>query len=207
MAHMGPNAEAKSSMTTDAPQEHEQAPQRRRLIYLTGFMGSGKSTVGPILANTLGFEFVDIDKLIEQKAEQPIVQLFETVGEKGFRSIEREVLREVACLDGYVVSLGGGTIANDENFQLIRQSGIVVYLRLPPEEILQRVRHKHDRPMLKGPDGSPLPPNQLAARIEQLLRHREQFYERADIVISADKQKVGTTVDAIVRRLKEVLGQ
>lgn len=192
-------------MTMDLPTRHEHEHRRNRLIYLAGFMGSGKSTVGPILANTLGYEFVDIDKLIEQKAEQPIVQLFETVGEKGFRNLEREVLREVAGLDGYVVSLGGGTIANEENFQLIQQSGIVVYLRLPLEEILQRVQHKQDRPMLKSREGKPLPPDELAARIEQLLRHREQFYDRADIIISTDKQKVGATVDAIVRRLKAVL--
>lgn len=192
-------------MTTNGPTQSDREHQRNRLIYLAGFMGSGKSTVGPILANTLGYEFVDIDALIEQKAEQPIVQLFETVGEKGFRNIEREVLREVAGLDGYVVSLGGGTIANEENFRLIQQSGIVVYLRLPPEEILKRVRHKQDRPMLKSREGKPLQPDELAARIEQLLRHREQFYERADIIISADKQKVGATVDTIVRRLKAVL--
>lgn len=192
-------------MAMNLPTRPEQGHRRNRLIYLAGFMGSGKSTVGPILANTLGYEFVDIDKLIEQKAEQPIVQLFETVGEKGFRSLEREVLREVAGLDGYVVSLGGGTIANEENFRLIQQSGIVVYLRLPLEEILQRVRHKQDRPMLKSREGKPLPPDELAARIEQLLRRREQFYDRADIIISTDKQKVGATVDTIVRHLKAVL--
>jgi shikimate kinase len=108
-------------------------------------------------------------------------------------------------MEGYVVSLGGGTIANEENFQLIQRSGIVVYLRLPPEEILHRVKHKQDRPLLKDLKGNPLQHDRLAARIEQLLRRREQFYERADIIISTEKQKVGTTVDAIVHRLRTVL--
>lgn len=168
-------------------------------------MGSGKSTVGPILANTLGYEFLDIDKLVEQQSDKPIVQLFETVGEQGFRGIESEALRKVAGLDGYVVSLGGGTIANEENFRLIQQSGVIVYLHLPSEEILQRVKTKHDRPMLKDLHGNPLPPNEIATRIEQLLRRREQFYERADIIISTDKKKIGTTIDEIVRRLRTIL--
>ena len=177
---------------------------RKRLIYLAGFMGSGKSTVGPILANTLGFEFIDIDKMIEEKTEQPVVQIFDSVGEAGFRGIERAALQEISGLDGYVVSLGGGTIANDENFRLVQNTGIVVYLHLPPEEILHRVRHKQDRPMLKDVSGNPLPQNELAERIEQLLKSREQFYGRADIIISTDKKKIGATVDEIVRKLNAI---
>ncbi|HEX9828903.1 MAG TPA: shikimate kinase [Bacteroidota bacterium] len=177
---------------------------RKRLIYLAGFMGSGKSTVGPILANTLGFEFIDIDKMIEEKTEQPVVQIFDSVGEAGFRGIERAALQEISGLDGYVVSLGGGTIANDENFRLVQNTGIVVYLHLPPEEILHRVRHKQDRPMLKDVSGNPLPQNELAERIEQLLKSREQFYGRADIIISTEKKKIGATVDEIVRKLNAI---
>ena len=178
--------------------------KRKRLIYLAGFMGSGKSTVGPILANTLGFEFIDIDKMIEEKTEQPVVQIFDSVGETGFRGIERAALQEISGLDGYVVSLGGGTIANDENFRLVQNTGIVVYLHLPPEEILHRVKHKQDRPMLKDVSGNPLPQNELAERIEQLLKNREQFYGRADIIISTDKKKIGATVDEIVRKLNAI---
>lgn len=181
-----------------------QGRPRNRLIYLTGFMGSGKSTVGPILANTLGYEFLDIDKLIEQKSDRPIVQLFDAVGEKGFRSLEREAISEVAALDGYVVSLGGGTIANEDNFRLIQQSGIIVYLQLSQEEILQRVRNKQDRPMLKDSHGNPLSAQELPKRIEELLGRREQFYGRADIVIPTDKKKIGPTVDAIVQKLRAI---
>jgi len=176
--------------------------QRGRLIYLTGFMGSGKSTVGPILANTLGYEFLDVDKLIEQKIDKPVVQIFKSVGEQGFRGIERKTLQEISGLDGYVVSLGGGTIANEDNFRLVHESGIIVYLHLPSEEILQRVKNKTDRPMLKDRDGNPLPPDELATRIEQLLQRREQFYGRADIIVSTEEKKIGATVDEIVRKLK-----
>lgn len=188
----------------DSQHEHS---GRSRLIYLTGFMGSGKSTVGPILANTLGYEFLDIDKLIEQKADRPIVQLFDAVGEKGFRTLEREAINEIAGLDGYVVSLGGGTIANEENFKIIQQSGIIVYLQLSQEVILQRVKHKQDRPMLKDAMGNQLPPLELPKRIEELLGRRELFYGRADIVVSTDKKKIGPTVDAIVQRLRGIRTQ
>jgi shikimate kinase len=189
-------------MAANNPKRTTPHHARNRLIYLTGFMGSGKSTVGPILANTLGFEFLDIDKLIERKADKPIVQLFDTVGEKGFRSLERETLHEVADLDGYVVSLGGGTLVSEDNFQVIQQSGIIVYLQLSPEAILQRVKHRQDRPMLKDPHGNPLPSQELPKRIEELLGRREQFYGRADIVVPTDNKKVGPTVDAIVQRLR-----
>jgi shikimate kinase len=189
-------------MAENNPKRNPPHHTRNRLVYLAGFMGSGKSTVGPILANTLGFEFLDIDKLIEQKAEKPIVQLFDVIGEKGFRSLERQTLQEVADLDGYVVSLGGGTLSNEENFRVIQQSGIIVYLQLSPEAILQRVKHKQDRPMLKDMQGNPLPSEELPKRIEELLGRREQFYERADIVVPTDKKKVGPTVDAIVQKLR-----
>jgi shikimate kinase len=179
-----------------------QDQQRKTLIYLAGFMGSGKSTIGPILANTLGFEFVDIDKFVEQKAEKRIVDIFGSEGEPAFRSIERASLVEVAARDHCVISLGGGTIANDENFQLIRKSGIIVYLQLSPEEILQRVHHRTDRPLLTAPDGSKLPAEAIQQRVEDLLRRREQYYDRADVVIQTDRKRVGATVDEIVRRLR-----
>ncbi len=177
----------------------------RSLIFLTGFMGSGKSTIGPILANTLGFEFADIDKLIERRAEKRIVEIFATEGEQRFRQIERAVLEQVAGLNHMVVSLGGGTIANEENFSFIRKHGIIVYLQLSPEEIVQRVRHRSDRPMLKDDEGEMLPPGVLEERITELLSHREPFYARADVIVPADKKRLGITVDEIVRRIRPLL--
>lgn len=175
---------------------------KKTLIYLAGFMGSGKSTIGPILANTLGYEFVDIDKWIEQKTSKRIVELFQTEGEQRFRALEREALQASAARDHCVVSLGGGSIANEENFQLIRLNGIVVYLQLAPEEILHRVQHRTDRPLLRDEEGNILPPEQLDARVRDLLERRSQFYERADIVVASDRKRVGSTVDEIVKRLR-----
>lgn len=184
---------------------HPEYQKQKRLIYLAGFMGSGKSTIGPILANSLGFEFTDIDKLIEARAGKSISDIFSEQGERGFRTLEREALEEISGSSDRVIALGGGTIANEENFGLIHANGIVIYLQLPSEEVLRRMKHKTDRPILKDTQGNRLEEGILRQRIEHLLLHREQFYRRADIVIATEKQKVGRTVDEIVRRLRRLI--
>ncbi len=174
----------------------------RTRVFLTGFMGSGKSTIGPILANTLGYKFVDLDKLIEEQAGRRIVEIFETMGEAAFRSLEKKVLAEVSSATECVISLGGGTTANDENFKLIRQSGALVYLKLSPNEVLRRLSHKTDRPMLKDEYGATLTHDVLQTKVLTLLQHREAYYNQADIVVPTDELSVGKTVDEIVRKLK-----
>jgi len=180
---------------------NQQQRPKRNLIYLAGFMGSGKSTIGPILANTLGFDFVDIDKLVEKGADKKLIEIFASEGEHGFRARERATLEQVSTMQQCVVSLGGGTIANEENFRLIRQSGIIVYLQLPPEEIYQRVHRRTDRPLLTDVTGAKLTEDALQQRISELFERRDEFYSRADVIIRTDRKKVGTTVDEIVRRL------
>jgi shikimate kinase len=178
---------------------------KKSLVFLTGFMGSGKSTIGPILANTLGFKYIDVDTVIEQKAKKRIVDIFSTEGEQVFRTLERNTLQELAELDHCVISLGGGTIANEKNCQLVMQNGILVYLKLSPEEIIQRVHYKNDRPMLKDEHGNPLPQPKLKERVLQLLASREQFYACADVIITADNMRVGATVDEIVKQLRGIM--
>ena len=168
-------------------------------------MGSGKSTIGPILANALGWDFIDIDKNIELKANEKIVDIFAAKGEQSFRNLEREALRDLVLRDECVVSLGGGTLTDEENFEFIRQNGVIVYLQLSPEKILERVKYRTDRPMLKDANGKPLEGVELQKRIDGLLEHRELYYSKADIIIPADSLKVGTTVDTIVERLRGLL--
>src|SRR3990172_11672421 len=183
----------------------EQATPKKNLIYLAGFMGSGKSTIGPILANTLGYDFLDIDGVIEGKTSKRIADIFTESGEQAFRVIERNTLKEVSILHRCVVSLGGGTIANDENFRLIRESGVIIYLQLSPEEILKRVHFKTDRPMLKDGQGGKLEKEEMRERIQDLLQRREEFYRQADILVKTDQVKVGTTVDEIVHKLRGLI--
>jgi len=168
-------------------------------------MGSGKSTIGPILANALGWDFVDIDRDIERKAQQRIVDIFTSKGEQSFRFFEREALQDLVTREECVVSLGGGTLTTEENFEFIRQNGIIVYLQLSPDRIFHRVKYRTDRPMLKGPDGEPLEGSELQKRIDSLLEVREQYYAKADIIIPADTLKVGMTVDTIVEKLRGLL--
>jgi shikimate kinase len=186
-------------MTTAGAQRH------RSLVYLTGFMGCGKSTIGPILANTIGYDFVDIDRVIEQRASKRIRELILTEGEARFHEIERQALADLTALERHVVSLGGGTIATEENFALIRQSGIIVYLQLSAEEIFQRVHHRSDRPLIMDDEGNRLTHEALNARIQVLLAEREPFYRRADVIIPADHRPLGSTVDEVVRRLRKFI--
>ena len=168
-------------------------------------MGSGKSTIGPILANALGWDFVDIDKTIEWKANQKITDIFTLNGEQKFRILEHEALQDLLGHSQCVVSLGGGTLTTPENFEFIHQNGIIVYLQLSPDKILQRVQFRTDRPLLKGADGEPLKGKDLENRIDGLLQVREQYYSKADIIIPADTMKVGATVDTIIDQLRGLL--
>jgi shikimate kinase len=181
--------------------DHSQSP-KKSIIFLTGFMGSGKSTIGPILANTLGFNYIDVDQYIEQHEHKRVVDIFAADGEQAFRQMERTALLALSTQHRCVVSLGGGTLSNEDNFQLITQNGILVYLKLSPAEILLRVQHRNDRPMLRDADGKPLPLPEMETRILDLLSRREPFYSRADIVIPTDHMRVGVTVDEIMKHIR-----
>ena len=165
-------------------------------------MGSGKSTLGPILANTLGYDFVDVDRIIEQRSGKSIAEVFQEKGEKGFRQIERDALLKVVRMRDAVVSLGGGAIASEENFQLLHEHGTIVYLRMSPEEATRRMRHKANRPLLRSADGAMLDEASLREKITDLMKQREQFYSRADVIIETEHQRIGTTVDDLVKLLR-----
>ncbi len=171
------------------------------LIYLTGFMGSGKSTIGPILANTLGYSFFDIDGEIEKKTGKRISEIFSESGERYFRDIEKQLLMTVSTSKDTVVSLGGGTIANDANISIVKSSGILIYLKADMEQIVKRLRHKTNRPVITDSDGRLLPEANLRERIRMILSQREPYYNQSDIVVMTDDRRVGLTVDEIVHRI------
>jgi shikimate kinase len=176
-------------------------PKRSRRIYLTGFMGSGKSTIGPILANTLGYAFVDVDKAIEKLTGQSVREIFADSGEPRFRELEHQLLQDIQSSEHIVISLGGGTIADPLNFPLIKASGILVYLKSTPDHLFRRLHYKTDRPVLVDANGERLSDEALRVRIEDLYARRERYYEQADIIIPTDEHKVGVTVDQIVKKL------
>jgi shikimate kinase len=172
----------------------------RSTVFLTGFMGSGKSTVGPILANTLGYLFVDLDAMIENEAGRTIMEIFRVDGEPAFRAREEQMLSR-AIGPERVVALGGGTIINPENLRLIQRSGVLVYLSITREQLFERLKRKRTRPMLAGPSGEIMDDDALMDRVTQLIEGRDPMYRKADIVVESGTKDVGLTVDEIVRSL------
>ena len=174
---------------------------RRGRIYLTGFMGSGKSTVGPILANTIGYDFVDVDRTIEEAEGISVGEVFRVRGEDFFRRREREVIAQLSHERKMVVALGGGALVDPANRETIRTTGILVYLRVPKELLMKRLQRREDRPLLTDAEGSRLSEGELHDRVEALFRTREPFYAKADLIIDVDERHVGVTVDRVARML------
>ncbi len=175
------------------------------LIYFTGFMAGGKSTIGSIIANTLGYGYIDLDKEIEKRMGKKVTEIFQTQGEKYFRELEKTVLFEFAKRHRMVISLGGNTITNPDNFKLIKEKGILIYLKSDLENIFKRLRYKTDRPLLMGEDGTWLREEELKKKITELHKTREPYYESADIVVFTDNKRVGNTVDEIVKKIKPLV--
>lgn len=167
-------------------------------------MGCGKSTIAPILANTLGYNFIDIDTEIEKKTGQKVTDIFSVHGENYFREVEREILHYLSQQTGCVISLGGGTIINESNLQLVKSTGILVYLKVNLQQIFDRMKFKTDRPLLKDKSGNLLTDTELRARINTLIETREQFYEKSDITIVTDNVKVDATIEEIVKQIKHL---
>lgn len=164
-------------------------------VFLIGFMGAGKSTVGRFLADRLGFEFVDLDTAIESRAGRTVSEIFAEDGESAFRAMEHEALIECADRHGVVVACGGGVVVDHANRAVLRESGTVVYLRVTAEEALARIGDRSTRPLLSATGGG-----EMAATM--LLRARGSLYtSTADITIDT----VGSTPDAITAHILEAM--
>ncbi|MCE5299903.1 MAG: shikimate kinase [Spirochaetia bacterium] len=116
-------------------------------IALIGFMGSGKTTIGRLLAKQTGKKLVDIDRLIVKRAGMPVRRIFEKQGEDGFRTLETKVTISVAKKSNQVISTGGGVVKRERNINALRKTGIVVYLKTSFNEIVDRIRMRDDRPL------------------------------------------------------------
>jgi len=178
---------------------------KEKLIYLTGFMTSGKSTIGPILANTIGWKFFDLDNLIEESAGKSIVKIFEEEGEKYFRDLESNILQKISSETKTIISLGGGTITNNDNLPLIRRTGKLIYLKTSPEAIYLRIKNKVNRPLFRELVLNETPEKEMREKIDAMLEARTAIYEKADIIINTDHQSVGLTVDKLARLLNKYI--
>lgn len=165
-------------------------------IALIGFMGTGKTAVGKALAEKLGKGFVELDPLIEQKAEKTIPEIFKQDGEIAFRELEMEVTKEVSKGKNLVIACGGGVVLNKINIDRLRKESIIVYLSASPRVILKRTSNDtEERPLLEVANPT--------LTIRELLRFRKPFYERAaDITINTSKLDIDTVVEQIISKVK-----
>ncbi|HEY5042320.1 MAG TPA: shikimate kinase [Verrucomicrobiae bacterium] len=157
-------------------------------LALIGFMGAGKTSVGRLVAELLGFDFMDTDDLIQARAGRTISEIFATDGEPAFRELERQVVEGLSTCRQTVISTGGGLPAFSENLAKLKSHALVVCLWSSPEKIWERVRHQSHRPLLLDAD-----PQQ---KVRDLLAAREPFYKQADVLVNTD-----------IRGLREVAHQ
>jgi shikimate kinase len=174
-------------------------------IYLTGFMTSGKSTLGRILANVIGWRFYDLDKELESQEGMKVTEIFENNGETYFREKESEKLKELSKVKKVIISLGGGTIANEDNSNFIRNSGKIIYLKVDPEIIYTRIKKKTDRPLFKDFVLAENTKEDFIRKISSMLKEREKYYLKADLIFSVDNSPIGITVDKLAKIVNRII--
>jgi 3-dehydroquinate synthase len=167
------------------------------VVVLAGFMGSGKTKVGRLLAERLGVEFIDTDALIESRAGMKVAEIFEQHGEERFREMESDLCHELSPTEGAVVSTGGGMLIDADNFRRFSEMGTVVLLECDVDATVDRLRGDESRPLLAGDGGDEL----LRLRIESLLAQRRATYDRIPFCIDTTDSEPEDTVEEIVSRL------
>jgi len=162
----------------------------KKNIALCGFMATGKSTIGRSLAKRLKLVFVDIDELIEKRADTSITEIFNKMGEAHFRQLESKALTEVAGHRNQVISCGGGAVLNQENVARLRADSLLVCLTATPQTILRRTQKSSNRPLLNTPD--PM------AAIRQLQAKRAGAYAACDYQVATDDKTIAELTSEII---------
>ncbi len=159
----------------------------RDKIYIIGLPGAGKSYTGEQMAMALGWDFVDLDKMIEQVTCKTIKEVFEESGEEGFRKIEETVLKKTSGLSKTVISCGGGTPVWSNNMEWMQANGLTVYLNPEMEEIVSRLaQNPRKRPLIGGSDKG-----MIRKKLSELLDQRMSYYSRARVVWNKSLPEVG----------------
>ena len=165
-----------------------------RNLYLIGFMGVGKSTVGKRVARNLGTWLMEMDETIEKEQGRTIKDIFAAEGEEYFRDLETDLVRRISQMEGKIVSCGGGAVLREENVKMMKESGHILFLTATPESVYQRVRHSTKRPLLNG--------NMNVEYIAGLMEKRRTIYEAAaDYCIHTD----GKTLEMVAKEVKDLL--
>jgi shikimate kinase len=166
--------------------------RRIQNIALIGFMGTGKSSVGQMVAAQLHFTFLDTDHVIEARAGKTISEIFAGQGEPAFRELERNIVGELVSRKKTVISTGGGLPANPENLASLKTHSLVVCLWASAEKIWERVRSQTHRPLLQEPD--PL------AKIRSLLANREPCYREADVLLNTEMRSLKDVAQQVIHQ-------
>lgn len=164
-----------------------------KALYIVGFMGSGKTTVGVELAKKLNVQVVDTDHYIEQQTGRTIADIFAEEGEEKFRLFETAVLEQLPT-NNIVITTGGGLFMKEENRRWMKEGGIVIYLHCDLEEIWTRLQNDHTRPLLQ---------HQNFEKAQALYKWRQPFYEQADIIIHTTGKQVDLICDEILSLIKD----
>lgn len=166
-------------------------------IFLIGYMGAGKTTIGKVLARKMNLSFIDLDLFIEQRYHKTVSVLFRENGEIKFREIERLMLHEVAEFENVIISTGGGTPVFFDNMEFMNQRGCTIYLKVGSDVLTERLRKNSEkRPLIAGKTTE-----ELMCFISKNLEQRSPFYEKAKLRIAIDDRK--ESVDEIVSRIIE----
>ena len=172
-----------------------------RNVFLIGYMGVGKTTIGKLLSIELGLEFIDLDKYIEKRYRKSIPELFERKGEEGFRKIECEMLREIATFQNVLISTGGGAPCFFDNMDLMNKMGITIYVKATVEQLVSRLlASKNVRPLVQNKS-----PDELKEFVKQHLSQRQIYYSQAKIVYENEQLVSREHVSETVEEIKEML--
>lgn len=166
-------------------------------ISLIGFMGTGKSSVGKLLASRLGFSFTDLDAEIEIKCNMTIPEIFDQYGEEYFREREKEILKDVVSRKNTVIATGGGAVKDAENLSLLKKSGFVIALTANAEVIYERTMREGERPLLDNATET-----ERKQRIIDMLEERKKFYEQSDYTIDTGELSPMQVADDIAKFVK-----
>jgi len=170
-------------------------------IFLIGYMGAGKTTLGKVLARRMNLSYIDTDQYIEKRYHKRISEIFASEGEERFRDIEHRILLEVSEFEDVIISTGGGLPCFNDNMDIMNDLGTTVYLEASEEELAARLKTgKNVRPILKNRSGS-----ELVDFIKESLDKRRVFYEKAKIRFSAEHMYDNNDADILAGRLEELI--